>query len=183
MSDSSIASAGRPRGDVSRAALLDSAYWQVVDRGYAAVTAEAIAKAAGAGKQTLYRWWPSKARLVLEAFVTRGRERIDRALEAGDLENFLIADLVALRECDDALRGLFSDAAGDPELRDALRTEFFVPRAAALRSVLERAALARTRRETWVEAIEGAIFRRMMLDEPLDDAFAKRLAESVAGKG
>jgi AcrR family transcriptional regulator len=183
MPDSANRAPGRPRSDVSRAALLDSAYWQVVERGYAAVSAEAIAKAAGAGKQTLYRWWPSKARLVLEAFVVKGRERVDRpreaALEAGDVERYLIADLAGLRGFDDALRGLFNDAAGDSELRSALLTELFVPRSTALRGVLARAVTDEVRREIWVEAIEGAIFRRLMLGEALDDAFAKRLAGLV----
>src|SRR5271167_3702414 len=111
---------GRPRSEASRAALIDAAYWQVLERGYASVTAEAIAKAAGAGKQTLYRSWPSKGRLVLEAFAAKTRERIDRPREAamrqGDLEKFLVADLAALRPFGDALRGLIAEAAADAEL-------------------------------------------------------------------
>jgi len=186
MPDSPSRPPGRPRSDVSRAALLDAAYWQVNERGYAAVTADAIAKAAGAGKQTLYRWWPSKARLVLEAFATKARERIDRpreaALRAGDIEKFLIADFAALRAFADALRGLFNEATGDAELLAALRTEFFAPRSAALRSVLERAMPEEALRETWVEALEGAIFRRLMLGEPLDEAFARRLAGLLKGR-
>src|SRR5471032_837297 len=93
MQESSNSPRGRPRSDVSRAALLDSAYWQVAERGYAGVTAELIARAAGAGKQTLYRWWPSKAAIILEAFAEMGRARIDRpqevAIRAGDLLGFL----------------------------------------------------------------------------------------------
>ena len=64
------------------AALLDAAYGQVVERGYACVTAAAIAKAAGEGKRAKYRWWPSKGRLVLEAFAAKVRDRIDRPREA-----------------------------------------------------------------------------------------------------
>ena len=82
MSESSPRPPGRPRSAASRAALLDAAYWQVVERGYGSVTAGAIAAAAGAGKQTLYRWWPSKGRLVLAAFAAKAHERIDRPREA-----------------------------------------------------------------------------------------------------
>ena len=64
-----------------------------MERGYAAVTTETIAKAAGAGKQTLYRWWPSKAAIVLDAFAEKARARIDRvqeeAIRTGDLLTFL----------------------------------------------------------------------------------------------
>src|ERR1700734_1652807 len=114
MSESPPRPPGRPRSEASRAALLDAAYWQVVERGYAAVTADAIAAAAGAGKQTLYRWWPSKGRLVLEAFVAKARERIDRpreaALRAGDVEKFLVADLAAAASLLAALRFLLAGA-------------------------------------------------------------------------
>ena len=178
MNDSSPRGPGRPRSDVSRAALLDAAYWQVSQLGYFSVTAEAIARAAGAGKQTLYRWWPSKARLVLEAFSAKARERIDRprdaALRAGEIDKFLALDLAALRPFADALRGLLHDAAADPELMSAIRVEILAPRLDALRSLLK--AHPEGARDAWAEAIEGAIFRRLMLGEPLDDAFAKRLA-------
>jgi AcrR family transcriptional regulator len=180
MSESFNRPPGRPRSALSRAALLDAAYWQVTERGYAVVTAEAIAKAAGAGKQTLYRWWPSKARLVLEAFASKARERIDRpreaAMQAGDIEKFLVADLGALRPFADALRGLLNDAAGEPQLLAALRAEILTPREAALRAVLTRALPKQSARESWIEAIEAAIFRRLVLGEALDEAFARRLA-------
>ena len=178
MPDSPPRAPGRPRSDVSRAALLDAAYWQVSQRGYARVTAEAIAKAAGAGKQTLYRWWPSKGRLVLEAFVAKARERIDRpreaAMRAGDIEKFLILDFAALRPFADALRGLMIEAAADPDLMTALRSEILIPREAALRVALGRSS--DVTREVWAEALEGAILRRLWLAELLDEAFAQRLA-------
>jgi AcrR family transcriptional regulator len=177
---------GRPRSEASRAALLDAAYWQVVERGYGAATGEVIAKAAGAGKQTLYRWWPSKGRLVLEAFAARARERIDRprdaAMRQGDLEKFLVADLAALRPFGEALRGLIAEAASDADLLAALRAEFLDPRSAALRGVLECALRDERRREAAVEAVEGAVLRRLMLGAPLDETFARRLAGIVDGR-
>src|SRR5271163_3391388 len=119
MSESSPRPPGRPRSEASRAALLDAAYWQVVERGYAAVTANAIAAAAGAGKQTLYRWWPSKGRLVLEAFAAKARERIDRpreaAMRAGEVERFLVADIAAAAPLFSALRFLIAEAQTDSD--------------------------------------------------------------------
>jgi AcrR family transcriptional regulator len=178
---------GRPRSEVSRAALLDAAYWQVVSRGYAEVTAEVIAKAAGAGKQTLYRWWPSKGRLVLEAFAAKARERIDRpreaALRAGDVEKFLVADLAAAAPFLPALRFLLAEAQTDPDLLAALRVNVLEPRAAALDAALERRVPDPQRRKTLVEAIDGAVWRRLLLGAPLDSAFAASLAEMTARPG
>src|SRR5271170_430231 len=120
MSESTPRPPGRPRSEASRAALLDAAYWQVVERGYPAVSADAIAAAAGAGKQTLYRSWPSKSRLVLEAFAAKARERIDRprdaAMRAGEVEKFLIADLAGAAPFFPALRFLIAEAQTDLDL-------------------------------------------------------------------
>ena len=175
---------GRPRSEVSRAALIDAAYWQVIERGYGATTAEAIAMAAGAGKQTLYRWWPSKGRLVLEAFVTKTRERIDRprenALRARDLEKFLIADLAALRPFADALRGLVADSVLDADLAGVLREEILKPRQQVLGEVLVEKPFGDHVRIAIVEAIEGAILKRIMFGEPLDESYARSLAAIVS---
>ncbi len=171
---------GRPRSEASRAALLDAAYWLVVRRGYDAVTAAAIAKAAGAGKQTLYRWWPSKGRIVLEAFLAKERERIDRpreaAMAAGDLAKFLVAECAGAKPFDAALRFLVAEAQGDADLMAAIRAEVVEPRAAALRAILSRRVTEAARVEALVEAIDGAIWRRTLFGEPLDEDFAKGLA-------
>ncbi len=185
MSDSPSRPPGRPRSEASRAALLDAAYWQVVERGYAAVTAEMIATAAGAGKQTLYRWWPSKGRLVLAAFAAKARERIDRpretAMRAGEVEKFILADLAASAPFFPALRFLVAEAQSEPDLMAALRLDILDPRAAALDSALARRSPDPDIRKTLVEAIEGAIWRRVMLGEPLDAAFAAGLAGLAKG--
>jgi AcrR family transcriptional regulator len=170
---------GRPRSAASRAALLDAAYWQVVERGYGSVTAGAIAAAAGAGKQTLYRWWPSKGRLVLAAFVAKAHERIDRpreaAIRAGEVERFLVVDLAAASSLFPALRFIIAEAQSEPDLLAALRLEILEPRASALETVLAR-RVAQPRARALAEAMEGAILRRLLLGEPLDAGFAAELA-------
>ncbi|WP_328317163.1 TetR/AcrR family transcriptional regulator [Streptomyces sp. NBC_00388] len=58
--------AGR-RSERSRRAILDAALALVGEAGYNKLTIEAIAARAGVGKQTIYRWWPSKAAVLLDA--------------------------------------------------------------------------------------------------------------------
>lgn len=180
MTESRSRPPGRPRSETSRAAILDAAYWQVLQRGYGAVTAEAIARAAGAGKQTLYRWWPSKGRIVLEAFLARERERVDRprdaAIQAGDLAKFLLAECASSKPFDAALRFLVAEAQGDADLRLAIRAQVVEPRAAALRAILRRRVAEAERIETLIAAIDGAIWRRLLMGEPADEDFARRLA-------
>ncbi len=58
---------GRPRSERSRVAVLEATARLMVDRGYEDLTIEGIAAAAGVGKQTIYRWWGSKAEVVVES--------------------------------------------------------------------------------------------------------------------
>ncbi|MFC7819432.1 MULTISPECIES: TetR/AcrR family transcriptional regulator [unclassified Streptomyces] len=68
------------RSQRSRRAIYDAALELVAEAGYPRTTIEGIAARAGVGKQTIYRWWPSKADVLLEAFLDLG----DRAAqEAG----------------------------------------------------------------------------------------------------
>lgn len=57
------------RSERSRVAILTAALDLCAEHGYGNVTVEAIAARAGAGKKTIYRWWPSKGAVVLEAIV------------------------------------------------------------------------------------------------------------------
>jgi AcrR family transcriptional regulator len=172
--------AGRPRSEASRAALLDAAYWETVGRGYVQATAEVIAKAAGAGKQTLYRWWPSKGALVLEAMTAKLKERIDRpreaAMRSGDFERYLIADFAHLRGFSDALAGLIAEGRGDFELMARLTESWLALRVADHYAALSVTIPDLRRREILAEAVEGAILARILTGRALDKAFACSLA-------
>lgn len=69
------------RSEKSRRAIYDAALALVGEVGYPKTTIEGIAARAGVGKQTIYRWWSSKADVLLEAFLDLG-EQAARAAEA-----------------------------------------------------------------------------------------------------
>src|ERR671919_617983 len=60
---------GRRRSERSHAAIVRATQDLLVERGYRELTIEGVAARAGVGKQTIYRWWPSRAALVLEAYL------------------------------------------------------------------------------------------------------------------
>lgn len=77
------------RNERSRRAILTAARELVSELGYAKLSVEAIAARAGVGKQTIYRWWPSKGAVVLDAFLALSEEGPDRSMalpDTGDLE-------------------------------------------------------------------------------------------------
>lgn len=82
------------RSERSRQAILDASMELVGEVGYNKLTIEAIASRAGVGKQTIYRWWPSKAAVLLDAFlsVVHGNGYDDGIPDTGDVE----ADLKAV---------------------------------------------------------------------------------------
>ncbi len=67
------------RSERSRRAIYDAALALVAEVGYPRTTIEGIAARAGVGKQTIYRWWPSKAEVLLEAFLDLGEQAARQA--------------------------------------------------------------------------------------------------------
>ena len=61
-------SAGRPRSEEAHKAILDATLELLVEVGFSGLTVEGVAQRAGVGKATIYRRWPSKLPLVVEAF-------------------------------------------------------------------------------------------------------------------
>ena len=80
------------RSDRSRRAIHDAALALVGEVGYAKTTIEAIAARAGVGKQTIYRWWPSKAAVLMEAFIDMGARAAQEAAGEGVPADYRIPD-------------------------------------------------------------------------------------------
>ncbi|WP_037887393.1 TetR-like C-terminal domain-containing protein [Streptomyces sp. NRRL S-87] len=72
------------RNEQARQAIIAAAFDICVERGFAATTIEAIAARAGVGKTTIYRWWPSKAAILLEG-VEIHRDASARFPDSGDI--------------------------------------------------------------------------------------------------
>jgi len=82
--------AGRPRSEEAHQAILNATLELLVEAGFSALTVEGVASRAGVGKATIYRRWPSKLPLVVEAFgQLPGFEDVDTGDLAQDLKKML----------------------------------------------------------------------------------------------
>jgi AcrR family transcriptional regulator len=178
---------GRKRSEEARRAILDVAVELLRTRGYGNVTVDDIAAQAGVGKQTIYRWWRSKADVVLEALADHASATIpvpDTGGLEGDLTAFLSSTFRALsgpQSLAAVMRGLMAQAQLDEEFADRFRT-YIEGRRGVLRSLLVR-AVARgelapdVEVELLVDMLFGAMWYRLLLGHaPLGRRAAAALA-------
>ncbi len=135
---------GRPRSEASRQAILVAALNLVLEIGYAALTIEGIAARAGVGKQTIYRWWPSKADVLLEAGALKADLHVpitDHGSYAADLRAFLEASYRIANHGEFAglLRALMAEAQINPAFGERFTTAFLARRRDALAVLTDRA--------------------------------------------
>ena len=150
---------------------------------------EAIARRAQVSKQTIYRWWPTKAAIVLES-LTEGAAEIAPAADTGSLESDL--RLFIRRTVDRAggrnarlLAALMAAAQLDEAFGRSFRGEFLASRRQALHELLERGRergeLARAADlDFLVELAFAALWYRILArNKPLDRLFADQLTDTV----
>lgn len=125
---------GRPRDDAGRLAALQAARDLVAADGYERVTMAEIAERAGVGRQTLYRWWPSKQAIVAAAVLDQVLPlRADVATASGDLRSDLTswmaraADTLAGEDASALFRGLMAAAASDASATARMNALFAQP--------------------------------------------------------
>ena len=183
---------GRPRSEASRAAILSAALFLVGEMGYGKVTLERIASHARVGKQTIYRWWDSRASLMSEVVRELALEKVqDRDLGSlrSDLEHFIGAGFdfpLDVPQVPALLQGLMAEAQFDPDFHKRLLGELLEPRRAALRAVLERARSRGDLRRTIdielvIDIVHGVLWYNLLATRrPLTRRVARNLAEVIA---
>lgn len=134
---------GRPRDEEVRKRILNSAAQLLEDLCFEDITVDAIAEASGAGKATIYRWWPNKAAVLIEAF----RERIAQELpfpNSGDFRNDIrqllqnFTEIIYKGRRGKVFRAFISGAQADPEIAKAFREIWIRPRRAEAKKLFER---------------------------------------------
>jgi AcrR family transcriptional regulator len=133
---------GRPRDESRQRRILKAALELMDTTGFAQVTVEAIAERAGTSKATVYRWWPNKAAVVIEAF----REAIAPELplrNTGTLRDDLTSQLrnfsrVLSGRGGRMLRSFLAAGMSDPDVAAAFRSTWSAPRRAEAKQMLRQ---------------------------------------------
>jgi AcrR family transcriptional regulator len=184
---------GRRRNDAAKDAILDAAFRLLSGPAAEGLTIDAIAAEAGVGRQTIYRWWPSKWAVVADALAHHARAVVPERHTGSfrtDLEAFLADSFAGLHEASYAsrLRQIVSAAQQDEHVA-AVLADFTAVRRAALRALLERGRetgqLARDADlDMLVDMAYGVLYYRLLVDHAaLDETAASSLATELARSG
>ncbi|MGA4729946.1 TetR/AcrR family transcriptional regulator [Micromonospora taraxaci] len=182
------------RNETSRRAILTAAFDLLQEVGYAKVSIEGIATRAGVGKQTIYRWWPSKGAVIFDAFLllSEGAEGEPPTLpDTGDLAADLSLVLRAtVEEMNDPryeqpMRALATEITLDAELAAAYAQRLDGPLREAKRQRLRSAQQAGQLADDLdldvaVDLIWGPVLNRWLYRSgPLTTEYAERVVTTA----
>jgi AcrR family transcriptional regulator len=183
------------RSGRAHAAILDATRKLIVEVGYDSMSIEGIAGRAGVGKQTIYRWWPSKAALVLDMWTPEVEEQLGFP-DTGDLAVDLtsqIGAVIGLVEdpvFSSSFRALVAESQHDEALSAQLRQRIFDPRIAACKERLRKAQTVGQLAtdldlDIAVDLFYGGFYHRYLLRiAPLTRAHAAQIVQAaLAGVG
>ncbi|WP_396641687.1 TetR/AcrR family transcriptional regulator [Microbacterium sp.] len=184
--------AGRKRDHSRDPEILQAAIDILAEEGFDGMTIDMVATRAKAGKATLYRRWPSKAELVLDAIGCMKAADLSPATlpDTGTLRGDLIG-MITSRTAEDAERrlrvmaGVAALLTREPELTDAASAVLMAPRIAAIRGLLERAlARGEIRADADLDALAEllpamAAFRGLVERKPIDREYQISLIDGI----
>jgi AcrR family transcriptional regulator len=176
---------GRPRSEDARRAILDATIALLNSRQLFSISAEGIAQKAGVGKATLYRWWPNKSAVIMEAFLEMMAPHIafpTTKSAYNDLRVQLCRVVVAYKgEAGQLFRTLVAESQANTELAQALWTKYFSIRREQARQVIRRGVESGEFRknldiETIIDLLYGPMLYWMMIAPDVPDVtFVDRL--------
>jgi AcrR family transcriptional regulator len=182
---------GRPRSERTRLAILRAASDLVLERDLGEISMDAVAERAKASKATIYRWWPSKELLVLDAlrseWDTATPEVTDTGSLAEDLRTLMIpwARELGARPYARVVASLVASAQADPQFAREYRTHFVGPRRergrGALQRAIERGEVSQsTDVEAALDLLYGPIYHRLLHGHAaVTDSFVATIVDYV----
>jgi len=176
---------GRPRNAETEKSILAASYDLLLENGFGAVTVEKIAERAKVSKATIYKWWPNKAAVVMDSFLSAAMSRLpvpdtgsvinDIIIQVTNLARFLIS-----RE-GRVINELIAEGQFDVKLAEEYRARYFNPRRLESRRILERGVNRGELRkdldiELSIDLIYGPLFYRLLVTgDKLDESFIEVL--------
>jgi AcrR family transcriptional regulator len=178
------------RSEQARIAVMQAADDLLVERGFAGLTIEGIASAAGVAKQTIYRWWPSKTEILFDAYILDATEHFTIANHgdlAADLRDQLrqLAAFLTRPDSNAVFCALAGQAQHEPAVAVRFRTDVMDQQRARDRQPFlrarERGQLARRFDiEVAIDEITGPIYYRTLLTKQnLPVSYTNRLVADL----
>ncbi|WSL78289.1 TetR/AcrR family transcriptional regulator [Kitasatospora sp. NBC_01266] len=193
-------SKGRPRSAAADQAILDATREALAELGWGGLTMGHVALRAGVAKTTLYRRWPSKNELVVDAVASLFDELAvaDLGSLQADIEDVVaqFASVLARPESQAALLAVFAEGSRDPQLRQRIREHIVDPQKVlvhqGLAHALARGELAAEpdplaaaeQIDIIFDTIAGAVEHRMLvIGEPVTPQWIRRFTELLLNPG
>jgi AcrR family transcriptional regulator len=180
---------GRPRSQQAWEAVITATQTLLKTIGYQNLSMEGIAKAAGVGKPTLYRWWPNIPSIVMEALKRQADNEIgapDTGTLKSDLQKFLGQTCISLTDhAGDVVRCLMAEAQFNPDFAEVFREEFIASRRNTLIVILQRGVMRgelnqQTDLELLADLCYGPIWYRLLNQHAsLDERFVLSLIDRI----
>jgi AcrR family transcriptional regulator len=180
---------GRPRSERARQAILQAAGELLLTGAGGEVSMDALAAHAGVSKATIYRWWPDREALALDALYEQWADRGDAPPDLGSLRGDLLAllrpwaRLVRSRPYAPVIGAFITKAHNDPAFAQEYVTRLVQPRRDRAKVVFDRAVdrgeLPRGAPvETALDLLYGAIYHRLLhRHAPLTDTFVTQVLD------
>jgi AcrR family transcriptional regulator len=185
---------GRPRSEKAHQAILAAAGDLLLARGLSAVSMDAVAERAGVSKATIYRWWPTKESLALDALFTEWAAVEPRLRDTGTLRGDLLAllrpwaRLATSKPYGRVIGALVTEAQTDPAFAAEYLRRVVEPRRDQARAIFRRAIErgeipADTKIEVAVDMVYGPLYHRLLHGHaPLNDRFVRDVVDmALAG--
>ncbi|MDQ0203692.1 TetR/AcrR family transcriptional regulator [Pectinatus haikarae] len=176
---------GRPRDKDTEQAILKASYDLLLEMGFVNITVEKIAEKAKVSKATIYKWWPNKAAVIIDGFLSTATAKLpipntgsvieDITRQSINLSNFLLSDEGKI------LNELIAQGQFDRRMAEEYRARYFIPRrmkaAQILQNGINRGELsADTDLELCIDMIFGPIFYRLLITgDILNEDYIRKL--------
>lgn len=180
---------GRPRSETSRKAVLDATRRLLTRQSLGELSIEAIAKKAGVGKTTIYRWWPSKAAIAMEAFLEQpGIQNIvpTTATAAESIRRQMESLIRQLRgQNGRIIAGIIAESQSDSSVLELLYESFLKERVESLYNSIEEGKgngefNKAIDSDIMIDMLMGPLFLRVLSGElGIDESFAANFPEQA----
>ncbi|MNO78503.1 Fatty acid metabolism regulator protein [compost metagenome] len=178
---------GRPRNLETQNAILAASYDLLLEQGFGSVTVEKIAERAGVSKATIYKWWPNKAAVVMDGFLSASTAKIP-VPDTGSVSQDLIIHVTRLVQFMTSREGsVIKELVGEGQvnvgLAETYRSRYFQPRRIEASQIIERGIRRGELKdqldlELCLDQIYGPIFYRLLiLSDGLDESYVENLVK------